>query len=119
MFRLEKVFQNDDYGYYLYINFIKSITLFASVYIFSILKNNSIYEIFVFEIFRNSQYFYYSLSLSILFFLVSFNFKNKEYQRNFISFLKEDILNIIISNLLLFSIFFVLKLNFEIDITTL
>ena len=119
MFRLEKVFQNDDYGYYLYINFIKSITLFASVYIFSILKNNSIYEIFVFEIFRNSQYFYYSLSLSILFFLVSFNFKNKEYQRNFISFLKEDILNIIISNLLLFSIFFVLKLNFEIDITIL
>ena len=119
MFRLEKVFQNDDYGYYIFVNFVKSIILFISIYIFSILKNYSIYELFEFKIFKNSQYFYYTFLLSIFFFFISLNFKKKEYQRNFISFLKEDILNIIISNLLLFSIFFILKINFEIDITTL
>ena len=45
MFRLEKVFQNDDSGYYLFINFTKSLILFISIYFFSILEKNTIYDL--------------------------------------------------------------------------
>ena len=67
MFKLEKVFQNDDSGYYLFINFIKSLILFISIYFFSILEKNSIYDLLSFEIFKNSNYFIYSLLISIFF----------------------------------------------------
>ena len=77
MFRLEKVFQNDDSGYYLFINFIKSLILLISIYFFSILEKNSIYELLSFEIFKNSDYFLYSIIVSISFFLISFNSKKK------------------------------------------
>lgn len=88
MFRLEKVFQNDDSGYYFFINFIKSAILLISIYFFSILEKNSIYELLSFEIFKNSDYFLYSIVVSISFFLISFNLKNKIYQKNFLSFFK-------------------------------
>ena len=77
MFKLEKVFQNDDTGYYLFINFIKSLILFISIYIFSILEKNSLYDLFNFEIFKNSNYFIYSILISILFFTISLNSKKK------------------------------------------
>ena len=77
MFKLEKVFQNDDTGYYLFINFIKSLILFISIYIFSILEKNSIYDLLNFEIFKNSKYFIYSILISILFFVISFIQKKK------------------------------------------
>ena len=119
MFKLEKVFQNDDSGYYLFINFIKSLTILISIYIFSILEKNSIYDLFNYKIFINSKYFLYSFSISILYFLISFNFKAKEYKKNFLSFIKEDIINITISHVILFFIFFILNINFEININTL
>ena len=55
MFKLEKVFQNDDTGYYLFINFTKSLVLLISIYIFSILEKNSIYDLLNFEVFKNSK----------------------------------------------------------------
>ena len=119
MFKLEKVFQNDDTGYYLFINFIKSSSLLISIYIFSILEKYSLFEIFNFEIFKNSKYYLYSILISILFFFISLNSKKKVYQKNFISFLKDDISNFIIANVILFFIFFILKINFEIDLNTL
>tara|TARA_B100000242_G_scaffold292913_1_gene269517 strand:+ start:648 stop:2060 length:1413 start_codon:yes stop_codon:yes gene_type:complete len=119
MFKLEKVFQNDDYGYYFFVGFFKALILFISIYLFSILKNNSIYEILNFEIFKNSQYFLYAVILSIFFFFGSIYLKKKEYRKNFISFLKEDILNFIVSNIFVFSIFFLFKINFDINIITL
>ena len=115
MFRLEKVFQNDDTGYYLFINFIKSIITFLCIYLFSILEKNSIYDLFNFEIFKLSKYYFYSFSVSIIYFVVSFYFKKKEYRRNFISFLKEDLLNFFITNILVFFYFFIFKINFELD----
>ena len=115
MFRLEKVFQNDDTGYYLFINFIKSILIFVSIYLFSILEKNSIYKLLNYEIFINSKYYLYSFLVSIGYFLVSFYFKKKEYRRNFISFLKEDLLNFLIINILVFFCFFIFKINFELD----
>ena len=115
MFRLEKVFQNDDTGYYLFINFIKSIITFLCIYLFSILEKNSIYDLLNFEIFKLSKYYFYSFSVSIIYFVVSFYFKKKEYRRNFISFLKEDLLNFFITNILVFFYFFIFKINFELD----
>ena len=88
MFRLEKVFQNDDTGYYLFINFIKSSILLISIYFFSILEKNSIYELLSFEIFKNSDYFLYSIIVSISFFLISFNSKKKNISKKFFIFFK-------------------------------
>ena len=119
MFKLEKVFQNDDTGYYLFINFIKSSILFISIYFFSILEKNTIYDLLNFEIFNDSKYFIYSILISIFFFVISFHSKKKIYQKNFISFLKEDIAGFILANIFTFSIFFVFEINFKIDLHTL
>jgi len=116
MFKLEKVFQNDDTGYYIFINFIKSLLLLIAIYLFSILEENSIYELLNFEIFKNSNYFIYSILISIFFFVISLNLKKKVYQKNFISFLKDDIAILIIANIVLFFIFFIFEINFEIDL---
>ena len=98
MFRLEKVFQNDDSGYILFSNFIKSGILLTTSYIYVILSNNSIYELSDYQIFTNSNYFLYSIILSVNYFILSFFLKNQKiYRRNFISFIKEDLLNIFFS----------------------
>ena len=110
MFKLEKVFQNDDTGYYLFINFIKSSLLLIFIYIFSILEENSIYELLNFEIFKYSNYFIYSILISIFFFVISLNSKKKVYQKNFIFFLKDDIVCFILANILTFFIFLFLRL---------
>jgi len=116
MFRLEKVFQNDDSGYILFSNFIKSGILLTTSYIYVILSNNSIYELSDYQIFTNSNYFLYSIILSVNYFILSFFLKNqKVYRRNFISFIKEDLLNIFFSIILSFSIIFVLKINFLLE----
>ena len=88
MFKLEKVFQNDDTGYYLFINFTKSLVLFSSIYIFSILEKNSVYKLLNFEIFIESKYFLYSILISSFYFFISFYYKKKEYNKNFISFVR-------------------------------
>ena len=119
MFKLEKVFQNDDTGYYLFINFTKSLILFISIYFFSILEKNTIYDLLNFEIFNDSKYFIYSILISILFFVISFHSKKKIYQTNFISFLKEDVVGFILANIILFFIYFIFKINFEIHLLTL
>jgi FlaA1/EpsC-like NDP-sugar epimerase len=119
MFRLEKVFQNDDSGYYLFINFIKSLILLISIYFFSILEKNSIYELLSFEIFKNSDYFLYSITISISFFFISIYLKKKIYQKNFISFLREDVTSFILSNIISFLFFFIFNINFEIHLLTL
>ena len=116
MFKLEKVFQNDDSGYILFVNFLKSIFIFISIYFFSILKDNSIFDLNKSEIFINSKFFYYSIILSLIYFVNSFFLKNRlEYKVNFISFLREDILNLIVSNFFSLAIIFILNLNFDLN----
>ena len=117
MFRLEKVFQNDDSGFILFSNFIKSILLLIVTYIFAILSDNSIYEFTDYKIFKNSNFFFYSIFLSITYFILSFFLKNKkEYKKNFLSFLKEDILNIFFSIIFSFAIIFIFQIDFKIEI---
>ena len=117
MFRLEKVFQNDDSGYILYVTFLKSLILLLSIYLFSILKETNIYDIFEFNIYKNSKYFFYSIILSIVFFSNTFFLTNRKiYMRNFISLVKEDFFNFAISNIITFFIFFIFQLNFEFNL---
>ena len=117
MFRLEKVFQNDDSGYILFSIFIKSLLLLLFSYVFVILSNHTIYELNNYKIFIKSNYFFFSIILSINYFLISCFLKNrKEYKKNFISFLKEDILNFFFSNILTFAMILILQINFKIDL---
>ena len=74
MFRLEKVFQNDDNGFILFSNFIKSLILLVTAYTFVILSNHSIYELTDYKIFIISNFFFYSILLSINYFIFSFFF---------------------------------------------
>lgn len=117
MLRLEKIFQNDDSFYILYIKILKFIFIFLSIYIFSILINNTVYDIFNYKIFLDSQYFYYSFIVSIFFFIISYFFNERRFfQTNFISFLRDDILSLFFSNLLVFSFFFIFNPNFNLSV---
>ena len=117
MFRLEKVFQNDDSGYILFSNLVKSGILLVTTYTFVILSDYSIYELSDYKIYKSSNFFFYSIFLSIIYLIISFFLKDKkEYKKNFLSFLKEDILNILISVICTFAIIFIFKINFILEI---
>ena len=117
MNRIEKVLQNDDSAYIYFIKLIKSSVIFISFYIFSILEKNSIYELIDIEIFINSKYFLIAFFFSISYFIISIFFiQNKIYKLNFISFIKEDLVIIIISQILIFFIYFLFKKKFIINL---
>ena len=117
MFKLEKVLQNDDSAYIYFTFIIKSIIVFLSYYIFSILENNSIYELADRDIFVNSKYYLFSILLSFFYLILSlFLKKRKSYQFNFISYLRQDVGGIIICKIFIFAIFFSKQENFELDI---
>ena len=133
MFKLEKVFQNDDKFFIYFELFIKSLIIYFVSYTFCILEKNTIYDIKEFDIFLNSNYFQFTIFLSIIFFFLNFvTSKNlrffekknkinlKEIQNFFISIvLTLFILNfqnyqIIISNnfvILIFLLFFFILLS--------
>ncbi|MDC1463702.1 exopolysaccharide biosynthesis polyprenyl glycosylphosphotransferase [Alphaproteobacteria bacterium] len=118
MFRLEKIFQNDDF---LFINtyiFVKTFVVFLSIYIFSILVSNSIHDLINFSIFKNSELYNFSIYVSSFYFVVSFFFRlKKRYAPNFLTFLQQDIYPIFPSLLLTFTIFFFLNDSYTITIT--
>ena len=117
MFKLEKVFQNDDKAFILYINILKSFLILLLYYCFSILEKNSIYELLDFALYQQSDFFIYSLSISLLFFMTSSILNKKtHYDKNLLSFLRDDILNFVISTFLCFVIFLILKFNFIFNI---
>jgi len=118
VFRLEKIFQNDDF---LFINtyiFVKTFVVFLSIYIFSILVSNSIHDLINFTIFKNSELYNFSIYVSSFYFVVSFFFRlKKRYAPNFLTFLQQDIYPIFPSLLLTFTIFFFLNDSYTITIT--
>ena len=117
MFKLEKVLQNDDSAFIYFAFIIKSIVVFFSYYIFSILEENSIYELNDSKIFVNSKYCIFSLLLSTSYLILSlFLKKRKNYQNNFISYLRQDVGGIIICKIFIFAIYFIKNENFEINI---
>ena len=117
MFRLEKVFQNDDY---LFINFyilLKSLVLFLSIYVFSILEKHSIYDLLNYEIFKMSKFYNFTIYLTLFYFIISFFFIfKKRYGLNFLTFLQQDIAPIFLSILITFTLFFYLNNSFKISI---
>mgnify|MGYP006167687051 CR=1 FL=1 len=86
MFRLEKIFQVDDSVYINVSIFWKSLSIFLSIYIFSILESNSIYDLIDFNIFKSSKYFYLSFYFSASYLIFSFilgTMKKKIYYKFF------------------------------------
>ena len=119
MFKLEKVLQNDDSAYVYFSFIVKSAIVFLSYYIFSILEKNSIHDLKNYDIFLNSQYFFFSILLSIFYLCLSlFLKKRKNYQYNFISYLRQDVGGILICKIFVFAIYlfkneiFVFDLNY-------
>ena len=75
MFRLEKIFQQDDLFFLNITIFFKSFIVFLSIYIFSILEFNSIFDLLNYNIYKTSKYFTLSLYLPIFYLLFSFIFR--------------------------------------------
>jgi len=92
MINLEKIFQRDDEIYVLYSHFSQSLTIFLSLYIASILNNNVIYNIFNFKLFLDSDFFYFTIGVSLTH-LVSLIFikRNKNYVKKYYYFFSKDI----------------------------
>ena len=120
MFRLEKVFQQDDYFFIKTSIFFKSLIIFLSIYIFSILEFNSIFDLFNYNIYNKSKYFYLSLYFPFFFLLFSLIFETmkKKYITNFSIFLLNDIVPLFITIPFCLYIFFILKIDFNIDINS-
>ena len=117
MNRLEKVLQNDDSAYVYFAKIIKTFLIISSFYFFSILEKNSIYEILNIEIYISSKYFLFSILSSTIYFFITILFiQNKIYKFNFISFIKEDLIIILISQMLIFSFYFLQHKSFEVDV---
>ena len=112
MFRLEKVFQNDDTFFIKISSLLKVISILLSIYIFSILEFKTIYHLFNINIFTNSKYYNISIFIIPIYFLISIFLNNtNKYKLNFIIFLRYDILPFIISILLYLVFCFIFEIN--------
>ena len=111
MFRLEKIFQVDDSVYINIAIFWKGFAVFLSVYIFSILEFNSIYDLLNYGIYKTSKYFYLSLYFTASYLLFSFilGIMKKIYVTSFLIFLINDIVPFVITLPFTLYIFFLLK----------
>ena len=118
MFRLEKIFQVDDSVYINISTFWKSSAVFLSIYIFSILEFNSIFDLLNYDIYKTSKYFYLSLYFTASYLLFSFilGIMKKKYLTSFFTFLVNDIVPFVITLPFTLYIFFILKMDFNIDI---
>jgi len=112
MFRLEKIFQNDDLTFLNFFLILKSLSIYLVIYIFSILKDNSIYDLIDFEIYIDSVYFNFSIFFTIVFFFneIFFYKKKKHFIDNLKNDLKKDFINYLFSVLIvLISTFFIFQ----------
>ena len=118
MFRLEKIFQVDDSVYINIVIFLKGFAVFLSIYIFSILEFNSIFDLLNYDIYKTSKYFYLSLYFTASYLLFSFilGIMKKKYVTSFLIFLVNDIVPFVITLPFTLYIFFILKMDFNIDI---
>ena len=79
MFRLEKVFQNDDKVFIYFVNLVKSFIIFLTFYIFIVLKKHTIYDLTNINILKNSIYFDFLIIFSTVFFIFPTFVKNYTY----------------------------------------
>ena len=120
MFRLEKIFQQNDLLFINTLIFFKSFVVYLSIYIFSILEFHSIFDLTNVDIYIKSNYFNFSIYFSMIYLLSSFilNTGNK-YKFNFIYFLLNDIIPLLLTIPICVLIFLIFKINFSIDINIL
>ncbi|MDA7714809.1 exopolysaccharide biosynthesis polyprenyl glycosylphosphotransferase [Candidatus Pelagibacter sp.] len=118
MFRLEKIFQQNDILFLNILIFFKSFIVYISIYIFSILEFNSIYDLSKFDIYIKSKYFLFSFCSTLFYFLSSliFNVKQNKYKISFFNFLLNDITPVFIGILISWLVFFIFRINFNINI---
>ena len=120
MFRLEKIFQQNDLLFINTLIFLKSFIVYLSVYIFSILEFNSIFDLSKVDIYIKSNYFYLSFYLQIFYLLSSFIFNTgNKYKTSFTYFLLNDILPLLVAIPLSVLMFFIFKTSFSIDMNIL
>ena len=121
MFKLEKIFQVSD-SVYINISIVwKSISVFLSIYIFSILEFNSIFDLLNYDIYITSKYFYLSsyFTISYLIFSSVIGTMKRRYKISYLIFLTNDIVPLVVSLPFTLYLFFILKLDFSIDINIL
>ena len=118
MFKLEKIFQANDSVYINVSIFWKSFAVFLAIYIFSILEFNSVFDLLNYNIYKTSKYFYLSFYFTISYLIFSFVFgtMKRRYRSSFLIFLINDIIPLVISLPFTLYIFFILKVDFNIDI---
>ena len=118
MFKFEKIFQKDDFFFINITTFIKSFVIFFSIYIFSILEFNSIFDLLNYNIYKSSNYFNLSIYLPIFYFFFSVTLIKikKKYETNFKYFLLNDVATLIVTLPFNLYIFFILKIDFNLDI---
>ena len=117
MFRLEKVFQNDDKFFIIFSNILKSLILYLIIYLFSILENNSIFEIKNYKIYSDSSYFLFSKLFLLTFFLL-INILNKSYTNFYIYYsniYRKDFISLGISIVFVLLIYLILDKNLNIN----
>ena len=121
MFRLEKIFQVDDSVYINIAIFWKGVAVFLSIYIFSILEFNSIFDLFNYDIYKKSKYFNLSVYFPFFYLIFVFVFRimKKRYVVHFLSFLINDIIPLLVTLPFILYIFFILKIDFNININNL
>ena len=121
MFKLEKIFQVSD-SVYINISIVwKSISVFLSIYIFSILEFNSIFDLLNYDIYITSKYFYLSsyFTISYLIFSSVIGTMKRRYKISYLIFLTNDIVPLVVSLPFTLYLFFIFKLDFNIDINIL
>ena len=109
MFRLEKVFQNDDKFYNYFSIFFKSLIIYFVIYLFIILENNSIYSIGNLGVYVDSNYYIFSIFLPILFFISNFFILKETKFNNEILRVSFTDLKILLINIFILFFFFSLK----------
>ena len=120
MFRLEKIFQQNDLLFINILIFLKSFIVYLSIYIFSILEFHSIYDLSKMNIYIKSNYFYFSFYFSIFYLFSSFILnRGNKYIVNSTYFLLNDILPLFITIPICALIFFIFKIDFSININIL
>ena len=117
MFRLEKVFQNDDKFFINFSNIFKSLIIYIIIYLFSILEKNSIYEILDYKIYKTSDYFIFSLIVFLSFYIFSNSFfkEHKHFFNYNLNIVKKDFINLILSLVISILIIFFFERNISIN----
>ena len=114
MFNFEKIFQNSDTFFIKITLIFQAFILYLSVYIFSILELNSIYDLLNIKIYQHSDFFIISFYLPIIYLIICF-FKKREnrYKENFLSFLTDEVYNLFSAIIITFALGILIKTQID------